>query len=91
MHGDGTFLLHAAWGEQISVGALAVAEVARFDPAAFGQGFEAIVDFVQVHVQLAGEVVLGELAARVEWPQKAVLGIGHVRCARRSHARAGGT
>ena len=65
-------VLHAARGEQIGVGELAVAEVARLDPAFFAEGADAVIDLAQAHAHFTGELALGELGARVEQAQEAV-------------------
>ena len=56
---------------------VAVAEVARLDPAFFDEGVDAVVDLAQAHAHFAGEFALGELGARFEQAQEAVVGFFH--------------
>ena len=56
---------------------VAVAEVARLDPALLDEGADAVIDLAQAHAQLAGEFALGEAGARVEQAQEAVVGVVH--------------
>jgi len=59
--GQRGFFRHAGGGEQIGVAQLVgvFAEVAHFDPAFFGQGFEAVVDAAQADAHFFGQGALG--------------------------------
>ena len=56
---------------------VAVAEVARLDPAFLDQRADAVVDLPEAHAHFAGEFALGKLGARFEQPQEAVVGFLH--------------